>query len=162
MGKKKLSDMNIAERKTFAADIMKKVAGEVADKEIEAERLRKELLGIETGTKVSSKNYDFQLPKHPENREYAKEVLERIGKSRYSGKRGQYRVFTQEYWTNWYAELRYPEHYVSWIDSIIIRSDGSVNIRFLRGKKDISNRQKIKTLDEEAQQIFEELREKLS
>ena len=151
MTEKQWKDRNIKERIGILSDIQNKTQEKIKKRQEIGEEKRRKLLGLKEGEKDRELEYKFSIPEIEKNK--AKKILENIGKERYQNKEERYQIFNIDIsWVSWYAELRWPYNPFSWIESTKIYDDGKVRIGFLTSNK-------TKSLEKEAQQIFEKIKE---
>lgn len=141
----------------------------------QAKRIK--LLGLCKGAETVIRRYNFPLPVEidlkNDDEEKVKRVLEQIAQQRYAGKSEQYKIWdtdreTRNFMGTWdWLELRYPRHYAGYVDSISVSRGWQgrekyeptrVGVWFVRGRREISSSTRRRLLDEQAQQIYEQIR----
>jgi len=172
--------MNILERLAVVSGIQLQVLKEVHAEEAVQRAKRIKLLGLSEREETRIKKYCFPLPEislQEDDEANVKTILEQIAQQRYARKPEQYKIWETDreirnFEGTWsWLELRYPRHYAGYLDSISVSRDWQigdkseptrVNVRFVRGKKEVFSNTRKAALDKEAQQIYEQIRAGLS
>ena len=152
-------------------DALEEIPERMVEEERGRERKRRLLLEITRGEEIIQIEYTANLPQElilsREDKEKAKKVLEGVGEERYTDREENWTVYTndseEKMWVDgWsYLELRWPEHYAGYIDSLTIHRNfnenrGELWLTFLRGRR--TNQDE---LDREAASLYTNIKEGL-
>lgn len=161
----------------FVRDFSDRICENIT-KDIRAEEKRKGLLHLEYGEKIVAREYKFILPCRLNigDERLVKKLLSNLGENRYNEWKDSesYQLFLlepkQKIFCGWYGfSLHWPDHYKFFVDKIGVlryslkspQENSIIDITFYRNRREISSRIKRRKLDEQAYEIYDEIKRKL-
>jgi len=162
--------LSVKQRSRFLYRIQIETARKVLKSQIQAKKERAMLLGIPENDETFNLQFRHQLNLEDalQNEEESRvhNILEHLGQERYNNNWAIYDTDreTKNFDGCWQTtELRWPQHYAGYIESITIHrgsitSPSSVSVDFVRGKSQKVDQEALQT---EAYKIFEYISSKL-
>ncbi len=160
MRQKTWEEGSIEGRVKLLAGMSKRVRTQMKEEEKVHASRREELLGSKRLKEVV---YGFKMSSIL-NEDQAIVVLSALGQMKYAERKDQYNIYEKELWDESFAELRWPQHYTDWVDSIKISFSehspkADLRVHFWRSAQEIeSNPEKSA---QEAQELYHHLEQLL-
>lgn len=160
MENKAWADCSMEERTKLLTRMQERTCTQMKEEEKVHTSRREEILGSKRLKEVV---YGFKMSSIL-NEDQAMVVLSALGQMKYAERKDHYNIYEKELWDESFAELRWPQHYTDWVDSIKISFSehspkADLRVCFWRSAQEIeSNPQQ---LEQEAQEIYQQLEQLL-